>query len=270
MIDLHCHILPNIDDGAKDQAISLEMAAKAVQEGITTIIATPHCIPEVYFTERQAILSAVAELQKLLDGAGLPLKILPGMEVHLTLDAAQRLAQGSALTLNDTGKYVLLEFPMNHVPAYSGQVIFEIMLKGIKPILAHPERNREIIESPQVLYQLQEKGCLVQVTAGSLTGRFGSKIQQLTQDFVRLGWVDFIASDAHDPIKRPFLLREARLVVEELVGRERALQLVLGNPEKVTKGEAIGKGEVLPYQLTRGEKRKKKGLWYGLQSFFRK
>lgn len=269
MIDLHCHILSNIDDGSRNIKTSLEMAKLAVDEGVKVVIATPHCIPEVFFTERRAVLSGVVELQSALNRAGIKLQVLPGMEVHLTLDVPERLANGSALTLNDNGKYVLLELPMNSVPAYAGQVIFEIMLKGIKPILAHPERNRDIIEAPQLLYELIEKGCLVQVTAGSLTGHFGTRIQQLTKEFIQLGWVDFIASDAHDPIKRPFLLKEASLIAEDLLGSERALQLVQRNAEKVIKGEVIYKDSILLYQRVKVNKKKKKGFWYGIQKLFR-
>lgn len=270
MIDLHCHIIPNFDDGAKDQEVSIEMARLAIKEGITTVIATPHCIPEVNLLERKAVLVAVTELQGLFDRANIPLKVLPGMEVSLTLDLSQRLANGSALTLNDTGKYVLLEFPANSVPAYAGQVIFEMMLKGFKPIIAHPERNKEIIEHPRILHSLIEKGCLVQVTAGSLTGRFGSRVQEITREFVRLGWVDFIASDAHDPIRRPIQMKEAWGVARELIGEEQANELVLGNPQRVLNGEAIPKGEILPYPTTRKKASRKGGLWSNLRAFFKR
>ncbi|MEW6698379.1 MAG: tyrosine-protein phosphatase [Bacillota bacterium] len=271
MIDLHCHILPGLDDGPPGIETSLELARAAVNEGIHTIAATPHCIPEVFFNERQAVLEAVAEFQGRLDAEHVPLKIAPGMEVHLTLDLAERITKGSVLTLNDAGKYILLEFPMNTVPRYAEQVIFELMLKGIKPIIAHPERNREIIENPNLLYGFMEKGCLIQVTAGSLTGKFGSRVQQRTRDFVQLGWVDFIASDAHDPLRRPFMLKEAWAAAKDIIGEERANVLVLGNPQKVLMGEAIGKSEVPPYHSIKGKvSRKKRSFWSGLASIFKR
>lgn len=271
MIDIHCHILPSLDDGPQDMAESLQMARSAVQEGINTIIATPHCIPEVYFTEQSMILQKVAMLQERLAGAGVPLQVLPGMEVYLTLDVPERLRKGSALTLNGQGTYVLLELPMNSVPSYAEQVIFEIMLQGKKPILAHPERNKEIIENPLILQRLIEKGCLVQITSGSLTGLFGSKIQQSTEEFVRLGWVDFIASDAHHPLKRPIMLKDAWLAASNLIGEAGARELLMGNPEKVIKGEPIRKKEILPFQLPKqkGGTKKKKGFWSRLGALFK-
>lgn len=271
MIDLHCHILPGLDDGPPDIETSLELARAAVKEGVRFIVVTPHCIPEVFLNERQAVLKAVAEFQSRLEAADVPLKIAPGMEAHLTLDLPERLTKGSVLTLNDAGKYILLEFPMNTVPRYAEQVIFELMLKGIKPIIAHPERNREIIENPNLLYGFIEKGSLVQVTAGSLIGKFGSRVQQRTGDFVRLGWVDFIASDAHHPVRRPFMLREAWEAAKDIIGEERANALVMGNPHKVLKGEAVCKGEVPPYPSIKGKvSRKKRSFWHGLASIFKR
>lgn len=269
MIDIHCHILPNLDDGSRDTENSLAMAEFAFEDGIRTIIATPHFIPEIFYTQTEVVFDRIKRLEKHLKMAEIPLNILPGMEVHLTLDVPQRLANGSVLTLNDTGKYVLLEFPMNSVPAYAGQVIFETMLKGIKPIIAHPERNKEIAEDPQILYQLIEKGCLVQVTAGSLTGHFGPKIQQLTQDFLRLGWVDFIASDAHDTVRRSFRMKEAWAKTAELVGEAGAKQLFIGNPTKLINGEAIKKGDMEPYpQYRRRVSHKKKETFFKRLSRF--
>ncbi|SHK76024.1 tyrosine-protein phosphatase [Desulforamulus aeronauticus] len=271
MIDIHCHILDSLDDGPQDMEVSLQMARNAVQDGITKVIATPHCIPEIYFNEKQAVIEKVEVLQERLDDVGIPLRVLPGMEVHLSLDVPQRLISGSALTLGDKGVYVLLELPMNSVPNYAGQVLFEIMLQGIKPVIAHPERNKEIIESPKKLQLLIEKGCLVQVTSGSLTGFFGSSIQQLTEEFIRLGWVDFIASDAHDLRKRPIMLEKARLAAAGLIGEEGAWGLVSGNPERVINGEVIRKKEILPYQFRgiKGKTKKKKSFWLGLSALFK-
>lgn len=271
MIDIHSHILSGMDDGAQCWEDSLLLARAVLEEGVHTVIATPHCIPEVYFTEGRAVLQAVAEFQSKLAAAGVPLKIMPGMEIHLTLDVPARLTSGSALTLNNTGKYILLEFPMNTVPRYAEQVIFELLLKGIKPIIAHPERNKEIIENPDILHNLIGKGCLVQITAGSLTGVFGHRVRQRASDFVRLSWADFIASDAHDPVKRPFLFRAGWEAAKDLVGEERARALVLDNPQRVLEGKAINKGEVPPYRALQGKNgRQKRSFWSGLASIFKR
>lgn len=270
MIDIHCHLLPGLDDGAQNIEQSLELARKAVEEGIHTVIATPHCIPEVYFNEGEAVLEKVRSLQEELRCVGIPLKVLPGMEVHLALDIPRRLGTGSALTLGNSGKYVLLEFPLSSVPSYSEQVIFEIMLKGIKPILAHPERNKEIIEEPTILYNLIDKGCLVQITSGSLIGGFGTKIQKLSSEFLKLGWVDFIASDAHHPQKRPLVLREAFNIAASIVNENEARKLVIENPQRVINGHPILKGEVAPFLLERRIKKKKRktGFWDRFKDLF--
>lgn len=272
MIDIHCHILPCLDDGPEDMETSLAMARDALGQGITTVIATPHCIPEVFFNERNAVMEAVMNFQNRLEREGIPLRVIPGMEVHLTLDVPQRLAGGSALTVGDLGKHVLLELPLSTVPGYTEQVIFEIMLKGIVPIIAHPERNKGIAGNPQLLHRLLEKGCLVQVTSGSLTGEFGQRIQKLTKEFLQLGWVDFIATDAHHPVKRAPLMKQAYLIASELMGEETANKLVLDNPWRLLKGESISKGNVLSYSSCEKSNRKKKNISFFncLVNIFRK
>lgn len=126
MIDLHCHILPCLDDGAKDYDMSLSMARLCVNEGVSTIIATPHYMTEVFSINKAKVIQCIKDLQARLDDEKLPLKILPGMEVHLSLDVSQRLASGEALTLNDTGKYVLLELPLSSVTSYTNRLFLKL------------------------------------------------------------------------------------------------------------------------------------------------
>lgn len=139
------------------------------------------------------------------------------------------------------------------------------MLKGIKPILAHPERNRDIIDEPEILHRLIEKGCLVQVTSGSLTGQFGGKIKTLTSQMIMSNWVDFIASDAHDAIRRPVALKEAYQVAVGLIGESAATKLMLETPQRVIAGEPIIKGEVQSLLL---KSQDRQGFWTGFKKLF--
>ena len=175
MIDLHCHILPGIDDGAQTVTDSLAMAKQAVSEGIHTIVATPHHQNGKYVNEHDSIIYQVGQLNDELKQNEIPLKILPGQEVRLYGDLLEDYEAGKIVTLNETNKYILIEFPSNHVPRYAEQLLYELRVKGMIPIIVHPERNAELIERPDKLYDLVSKGALTQVTAGSLLGKFGKK-----------------------------------------------------------------------------------------------
>lgn len=175
MIDLHCHILSGIDDGALNDEISLKMAQEAVLEGIHTIVATPHHQNSRYLNEKKDIVQYVQKLNVLLKQEKVPLTILPGQEVRLYGEILEDYRAGEILTLNDTGKYLFIEFPSSQVPHYAEQLLFDIQSKGLIPIIVHPERNSRLLEEPDLLYKFITNGALAQVTAGSLTGRFGKK-----------------------------------------------------------------------------------------------
>ncbi|SEN49132.1 protein-tyrosine phosphatase [Mesobacillus persicus] len=252
MIDLHCHILTGIDDGAQTDNDSLEMAKLAVQEGITTIIATPHHKNGRYLNPKQNVLAKVAELNKRLLEERIDLKILPGQETAINGELLEDFDSGQIMTLNDTN-YVFVELPSDHVPRYSEKMLFDLQLKGLIPVIVHPERNREIHERPELLYKLVEKGALAQLTAGSLCGKFGKKIKSFSEQLIEANLVHFIASDAHNVTSRGFHLRQAYDVVEKLYGidmvylyRENAELLVEGmnvfreEPQRVKRRKFLG------------------------------
>jgi protein-tyrosine phosphatase len=217
MIDLHCHILPNVDDGPRDMTESVEMAKQAFRQGIKTIIATPHHKNEKYENFGQTIFRQVEELNRVLKSENLDLTILPGQETRIFGEMVEGLATGEILPLNQ-GKYVLVELPSGHVPRYTSQLMFDIQLKGFVPVIVHPERNQEIIENPEVLYQLVKKGALTQVTASSVTGHFGKTIKKFTHQLLEANLTHFIASDAHNTTSRGFKMVEAYGVVEKVFG----------------------------------------------------
>ncbi|WP_078378863.1 tyrosine-protein phosphatase [Sutcliffiella halmapala] len=253
MIDIHCHILPNLDDGAKHLTESIEMAHQAVSEGITSIIATPHHQNGKYNNTKEEILQYVEQLNGILQKEMIDLTILPGQETRIYGEILEDYERGEILTLNNSDKYLFIEFPSNHVPRYTQKLLYDIQLQGITPIIVHPERNSEIIENPGILYELVKKGACTQVTATSLVGGFGKNIKKFSFELIEANLTHFIASDAHGLKTRKFNMREAFALVEKQFGfnkqymfMENAQYLVNGEglmiepPERIKKKKFLG------------------------------
>lgn len=219
MIDIHSHILPGIDDGAKHIGDSIDMAIAAVNEGIHTIIATPHHKNNKYNNYKTDILSKVNDLNVELEKANIPLKVLPGQEIRIYGEVVDDLEKDEILTLNET-QYIFIELPSGHVPRYTEKLLFDLQLKGLVPIIVHPERNQEIIERHDVLYNLVIKGALTQVTASSLSGYFGKKIKNFSFQLIEANLTHFIASDAHNISSRGFKMAETMDLIESKYGKD--------------------------------------------------
>lgn len=217
MIDIHCHILPSVDDGAKDVHESVAMAREAVKEGIDIIIATPHHKNGQYENEKRSIIDEVMKLNDLLKKEQIPLKILPGQETRIFGEFLEADELIHILPLNQT-QYVFVELPSSHVPRYTDRLLFDIQLKGLTPIIVHPERNTEIITNPDILYNLVKKGALTQVTASSVAGYFGKKIQKFSSQLIEANLTHFLASDAHNVNNRTFKMMDALDIVEARFG----------------------------------------------------
>ncbi|WP_283153404.1 tyrosine-protein phosphatase [Guptibacillus hwajinpoensis] len=239
MIDIHCHILPGIDDGARDLNDSLEMARQAQSQGITQIVASPHHKNGSYDNNLQDILTEVNLLNKELVREGIDLEILPGQEVRIYGEMEEDL-DVDLLTVNNSGVYMLIEFPSSHLPRYANKLLFDLQLKGIVPIIVHPERNREIMEDSSKLYRLIKEGSLSQVTASSVTGRMGKKIKKFSLDLLSHNLAHFVASDSHNTTTRPFDLRDAYETVEKELGTS-FRYMIQENPEDMIKGKMIDK-----------------------------
>lgn len=244
MIDIHSHILPGIDDGASSLEESLAMARIAVDDGIRVMVATPHVITGLYPNTREMILAAMGKLQRVLLENDISLSILPGAEYHLEPDLPKRMARGDLLTVNDAGRYLLVELPAALVPEYTGRAFYELQLQGVTPIIAHPERNVDFAREPDLLHELVSHGALVQITAGSLTGLLGSEAAATARNFLKQGCVHFIASDAHTAGNRAPVLSDAARETLRLADEEEAQNLVTGNPDRAIKGERIKTGEI--------------------------
>ncbi|NOZ04888.1 MAG: hypothetical protein GXP41_00850 [Chloroflexi bacterium] len=256
MIDIHTHILPAIDDGARDLDVALEMARMAVADGIHQMIATPHNADWEEKEQREGMIERLHHLQSSVENANIGLHLYLGSEVHITPDLVQRMKQGQMLTLNGS-RYILLELPFSAFPHYLDQVLFELALEGITAVLAHAERYSAVQEKIELIPPLVERGVLVQITSGSLGGTFGSQAKQTAITLLRRRLAHIIASDAHNTDLRPPLLSEAVTIAAEYVGREQAERMVTEVPRAILENVPIAVAPPLPPQ----HRRKWFGRW---------
>lgn len=215
MFDLHCHILPGIDDGAKNMDEALDMARLAVNEGITHILATPHHKNRNWINEKPKVIDLVEKLQKEIDQQNIPLTIFPGQEIRIYGEIIEDIKAGKILFTDEQQHYVLIEFPTQNIPTFAERLFYELELTGITPVIVHPERNREILEHPNRLKSLVDKGALAQLTAASLVGGFGKQIEKFSEQLINHNLVHFIASDAHNMTNRKFHMNEAYMKLEK-------------------------------------------------------
>lgn len=237
MIDIHTHILPGVDDGAQTVSDSLEMARLAVEEGISKLVASPHHYTSRFYNPKEEIVPKVERLNNELKKEGIPLEVLVGQEVRLIGDFVKEYESDQIVTIND-GIYVLVEFPANHVPRYAEQLFYDIQMAGLIPIIVHPERNSQIVEQPDKLYHLIEKGALSQVTAASIAGYFGKRIQRFSLQLIEANLTHVIASDAHNTTNRSFKMNEAFLTIEKEFGIE-AVYIFKENAELIISGGMV-------------------------------
>lgn len=233
MIDLHSHTLPGLCDGSQSLETSLEMARIAVADGITHLACTPHIYPGNYNNSRDTIEPAMFALQQELDSRNIPLKLLIGADTHLVPEVMRGLKDGSIPTLNNS-RYFLLE-PSHHVPVVNFlDHIGNYLNAGYIPLITHPERLHWVQDHYEDFVQAARMGAWIQITAGAITGRFGSKAQASAEQFLNDGLVHVIASDAHGTARRPPILSEGVQAAVELLGDEvEVKRMVFERPEAV-------------------------------------
>jgi protein-tyrosine phosphatase len=214
IIDVHCHILPGIDDGAKDMDTSLSMADIAQKEGISTLIATPHFWYGHYENSYEEVSKRVEELNVILKSKHINVNILTGQEVFFDRHTLEHYRSGVIKGLNST-RYILLELPMDRIPENVFESIYELQLLGAEIIIAHPERYMYIINKPSIINSFIEEGCLFQINAGSITGKLGGSIKRTAQVLMQHNICDFLASDAHSTGSRRPVLSEAYGLINE-------------------------------------------------------
>ncbi len=226
MIDIHCHILPEIDDGPQRMEISLAMASKAAQDGIEVIIATPHT--DGTTVNNITVTAKVSELNNELAQHSIPLEIVAGYEIPYQLVAD--LATTHTLA---GSKYVLIEFPHTYVPKDAISTVYNLITQGLQPIIAHPERNAAVLAQPDLMAELAEAGALSQLTAASITGELGPDLQRCALYLLKNSLAHFIATDSHSPNFRSPVLRKAHAFAKKLIGRQQADLLTIENPAKI-------------------------------------
>ena len=232
MYDLHCHMLPGIDDGATDLDMALEMARMAAADGITTVACTPHIYPGMYENDAPGIRRAIATLQTELANAGIPLHLVEGADVHLDPGLVAGIRADRVPTLAGS-RYLLLEPPHHVAPPRFEDSVFNLMAAGYVPVITHPERLSWIEHDFEVFRRLAERGAFMQVTAGAVTGRFGKRPRYFAEKFLGEGLTHLLATDAHHPRRRPPLLAEAREAAVALVGKDEAEHLVTTRPRGI-------------------------------------
>jgi len=237
MIDIHSHIIPNLDDGARSWDETVRMCVMAVEDGIRTIVATPHAYNGVYDVSCDQVNVSLGELKNRLRERNIPLEVFGGAEIHSRPDLSTILLKEPALTFNQNGNTFLLEFPHSVIPPHSDRLIYDLRLKNLTPVIAHPERNLHIQRDTSQLKRLVDAGAYCQITAMSLTGGFGERARACALSLLDLGYVHFVASDCHNANGRPPVLSGARQVISELQGAERAKSIFEEMPKKMIHGE---------------------------------
>lgn len=237
MIDLHTHLLPDWDDGPESWDEVARMVEIAVADRIEAICLTPHIFRFSRYQDNQQVLEE--RFSQFYDrfGADDRIKFYKGAEVFIHPDLVEEIGHRS-LSLNQT-EYVFVEFPSDQVPVMTRELFYRMMLAGYTPIISHPERNDLLGHQPEILYDLVSRGCLAQLTAGSLTGGFGSEIQRRAELFLRHHLVQVMASDAHDSKNRKPVLSRGVEAAARIVGREVAEAMVREVPEAILNNQLI-------------------------------
>ena len=237
MIDIHSHIIPEIDDGATSLEEALSMCRMAWEDGTKAIVATPHTLNGIYQPEGTQVADQITALQDQLREEDIGLEIFQGAEVYSCPDLPLILKEEPTLTLNGQGKYFLLEFPHSIIPPQADQLIFQLKIRNFTPIIVHPERNMYVQSNIELLARLVEYGAFSQATAMSFTGGFGSRARECAYELLRRGLVHVIASDAHNASGRPPILSRAYQLILECAGAQKARDLFETFPRKILSGE---------------------------------
>jgi len=245
VIDIHSHVLPKVDDGSPHLVESIKMLQQAATDGITAVICTPHILKTADFQNESLYFSRLNELKEMAKNEGIPVEIYLGSEIYIQpeFDFSSRMA-----TLNDNGRYFLVEFPMGSIPRFAAEMFFNLIADGKIPIIAHPERNLGFLQHPEFAYGFVQRGALLQLNAGSLRGHFGPDVKKLALTLLEHRLVHFIASDCHDSKRRKCRLSATHELVTEKWGTDYADELFLTNPQRVLAGEYFEPLDPLPIE----------------------
>jgi len=263
MIDIHHHLLYGLDDGSPDLETSLAMAQMAIDDGITHIACTPHANSEHAFRPEENAARLACIQEKIGDRLTLGL----GCDFHLSFDNIESALDNPTRYSINGKKYLLVEFPDFGIPISISNTFHEMLVAGTIPILTHPERNLTLMQQPEKLVEWIRMGCLVQVTAGSLLGRFGKSPQRVAQQLVASRRVHVLATDAHNTTSRPPIMSEAYAYLSNKYGKDEAERLCVLNPRSIFFGESLTEQPApdIPTEEEKPEPQRR-----GLLSFFRR
>ncbi len=243
MTDIHCHILPGVDDGAESLADSLEMARMAAESGVHTIVATPHCnlpdAPEDNYASPE-LARRFAQLRRAIEAEGIPLELLPGAEVLCTPQVPELLREGRLLTLASS-RYLLMEFYFDESLEYMDQMLSAVAAEGYIPVLAHPERYQAVQEAPRVIQRWFWDGHIIQLNKGSILGRLGRGAQRCSEWILSCGLAHTVASDAHTPTVRTPHMAELTDRLYSICPPEYVSVLLDENPGNIVKNLPVVK-----------------------------
>jgi protein-tyrosine phosphatase len=265
MFDLHNHCLPGLDDGARDWGESLAMARMAVADGIEGVVCTPHWARGSFQNTRLRILETLEVFKKKLEEQRIPLKVYPGAEPRLDFDFVQGIASGEVLTINDTGRFVLVELQTEMVPPNLEKFFWDLQVQGITPVLSHPERNLVLLSDPARLFDWTVAGVISQVTAASLLGGFGTAVQKFTVLLMEHHMAHVIATDSHGLGVRAPKLSDARQEAARIVGAERAYLMVHETPKRIIEGKSVNLSDPIPLK----KRASLSFFWKNFSSFLR-
>ena len=234
MIDLHSHILPEVDDGARNLEESLSMARMAVASGVTAMVATPHCAGD----RRREVYEAWLLLREALEENRVPLQLFLGMEIYGTPATARMLRDGSLFTLNSS-RYPLIDFSFQSDAYLETRILHDVCSAGFRPVVAHPERYLYIQEDPALLNRWFRMGCLMQINRGSILGRFGRDAQKLAVQLVERGFATVIASDAHTSRQRTPWMKDVNDLIRQGLSPQHAQLFLVQNPKKIIENEDV-------------------------------
>ena len=240
MIDLHCHYLPGIDDGAQTLEESLDLARAAVAAGITTAVMTPHVHPGRYENSGTSIKKLCVAFQRVLEHKGIALDIRAGGEVRISADIMPMIDAGEIPFLGSVAGYriMLLEFPHSHLILGADKLVDWLLARRIRPLIAHPERNKDVMRNIDKIEPLVKMGCMLQLTGASIIGEFGKPAQECAKKLLERNWVTVVATDAHNLRHRPPNLDRAHAALTEMGGESFARELTTDMPAKIVAGNA--------------------------------
>ena len=253
MIDFHTHILPNVDDGSKSIDETFELLNEAKKAGFDTIISTSHYIEDYYnvnVSEREVWINAISEILK---KENKNLKLYLGNEVYLAENIIELLETGKATTINKS-RYILFEFPMNTKPMNMYDIIYDMMQNKLIPILAHPERYSFVQKEPEIIYDLIQKGVLMQANYGSIIGRYGEKAQLMVRKFFENNMIHFLGSDVHKKNTIYPRITQALNEIKDIIGKEKLNELTTINPNMVLEDRKIDIDEPIEFKMSLKEK----------------